>query len=275
MGKIVWLASYPKSGTTWLRAFLHNFLRQPAEPYDINRLADFSATDADAALYRHYDPRPASQYSLAEVQHLRPLVHRDLTQAFPDLVFVKTHNAMLKLLDVPLMTPELTAGAVYLIRDPRDVALSYSRHLGIGIDAAIEFMANPDAGTGGDDAHVYERLSSWSGHVQSWTKRPNPRLLILRYEELLANPTEGFGRLIRFLGAAPPADKLDRAIRFSGFDVLQAQEAATGFKERPQSAERFFNEGRSGGWRNALSSAQAARIERDHAAQMQRWGYLA
>src|SRR5579859_7534945 len=95
MGNIVWLASYPKSGTTWLRAFLHNFSRPSDQPYDINRLSDFSANECEAALYRAHDPRPASQYSMAEVQRLRPLVHRDLARVAAGPVFVKTHNAVL------------------------------------------------------------------------------------------------------------------------------------------------------------------------------------
>ncbi len=58
MGKIVWLASYPKSGNTWLRAFLHNYIKQPAEPQDINRLTEFSASEAAAAFFRKYEENP-------------------------------------------------------------------------------------------------------------------------------------------------------------------------------------------------------------------------
>ncbi len=71
MGKLVWIASYPKSGSTWLRAFLHNYLRNPAEPYDINRLFDLTATENDVALYRRHDPRPGSEYAPADVRRLR------------------------------------------------------------------------------------------------------------------------------------------------------------------------------------------------------------
>jgi Sulfotransferase domain len=274
MGNIVWLASYPKSGTTWLRAFLHNFLRPTDRPYDINRLTDFSESECDAQLYRHHDPRPASHYSIAEVQRLRPLVHRDLTKAFPDLVFVKTHNAVLLVEGMPLLTPQVTAGSIYIVRDPRAVAVSYSHHFGMPIDEVIDFMANDGAATGGDDRHVFERLSSWSAHVLSWTQQPNPRLHVLRYEDVLADPAASFGRVIRFLGREPSADRLDQAIRFSAFEVLQEQERQAGFVERPASAKAFFRTGKADAWREALTAAQIGRIERDHAAQMRRFGYL-
>ena len=274
MGKLVWLASYPKSGSTWLRAFLHNFIRQPESPYDINSLMDLSTGESGASLYRRHDPRPASQYSIADVQRMRPLVHRDLTQVHPGLVFVKTHNASLLVHGIPLVTPDVTAGAIYLVRDPRDVAVSYSHHTGKSIDETIAIMADPEAATGGDDRKVYERLSSWSIHVHFWTRRPDPRLLVLRYEDLLRDPGRAFGEVIRFLGMEPPEDRLGRAISFSTFDVLREQEQRSGFAERPESAAAFFRAGKSGQWRDALTPAQAARIERDHEAEMRQFGYL-
>jgi hypothetical protein len=274
MGNIVWLASYPKSGSTWLRAFLHNFLRPSDRPYDINRLGDVTANECEAAHYRAHDPRPASQLSLAEVQMLRPKVHRDLTQLAPDMVFAKTHNAVLLVDGRPLLTPEVTAGSIYIVRDPRAVALSYSRHLGWSIDQTIDFMANDGAATGQDDRHVFERLASWSSHVASWTQQPNPRLHVLRYEDMLTDPPKSFGSVIRFLGREPPAARLDRAIRFSRFDELQAQERSAGFIERPSNADAFFGSGRADAWREALTPEQEARIAQRHGQQMRRFGYL-
>ena len=102
MGQLVWIASYPKSGNTWMRAFLHNYIRQPDAPYDINRLTDLAASDVNAERYQRYDQRPASQYSVADVQRMRRLVHRDLTTLDATLVFVKTHNARLVVAGAPL-----------------------------------------------------------------------------------------------------------------------------------------------------------------------------
>jgi hypothetical protein len=275
MGQLVWIASYPKSGNTWMRAFLHNYIRQAEIPCDINRLTDLTAADINAERYRRYDPRPASQYSIADVQRMRPLVHRDLTALDSTLVFVKTHNARIEVAGTPLITPEVTAGAIYILRDPRDIAVSYSRHRGRSIDDTIAFMADPEAATGGTDTRIYERLSSWSEHVQSWISRSDPRIRVLRYEAMLGIPDEAFGSQIRWLGQDPPPERLRRAIQFSAFDVLRAQEQAKGFKERvPESTAPFFGAGQSGTWRSVLTPAQQARIERDHGPLMQRFGYL-
>lgn len=275
MGQLVWIASYPKSGNTWVRAFLHNYIRQPEAPYDINRLTDLAAADVNAERYRRYDPRPASQYTVAEVQRMRRLVHRDLTALDQTLVFVKTHNALLTVAGAPLITPEVTAGAIYIVRDPRDVAVSYSHHRGRSIDDTIACMADPEAATGGTDSRVYERHASWSLHVHSWTCRPNPRVQVVRYEAMVADPAATFGRLIRWLGQEPPPTRLNRAIQFSAFEALRAQEQARGFAERaPEATAPFFAAGRPGRWHAVLSAAQQARIEHDHGAVMRRFGYL-
>lgn len=275
MGQLVWIASYPKSGNTWVRAFLHNYIRQPDTPYDINRLTDLTAADINAERYHRYDPRPASKYTIADVQRMRPMVHRDLTALDSTLVFVKTHNARLRVAGASLITPEVTAGAIYIVRDPRDVAVSYSRHLGRSIDDTIAYMADPEAATGGTDKKVYEHPSAWSVHLHSWTNTPDPQVHVMRFETMADAPVRTFGRLIHWLGQDPQLERLNRAIRFSTFEALQAQEQATGFKERvAESTGPFFGTGRPGHWRTVLSPAQAARIERDHGTMMRRFGYL-
>lgn len=275
LGQIIWIASYPKSGSTWLRAFLHNYVRDGAAPHDINRLMDLTTGESSAARYRLHDPRPPSRYSIADVQRLRPLVHRALAEAEPGLVFVKTHNALLVVEGVQTITRDVTRGAIYILRDPRDVAISYSRHLDRSIDETIAIMADVEAATGGTDEKVYERLSSWSAHVHYWTRRRHPGLHVMRYEDMLAAPMVAFGGLIRYLGQEPPEARLARAVRFSEFGELRAQEQAQGFIEQPaQSSGAFFRAGRAGQWREVLSPAQAARIERDHADVMRRFGYL-
>ncbi len=275
MGKLVWIASYPKSGNTWIRAFLHNYIRQPDVPYDINRLGDLTASDVNAERYARYDQRPASQYSIAEVQRMRPLVQRDLMALDPSLVFVKTHNARLLIEGSPLITPDVTAGAIYIVRDPRDVVVSYSRHRGRSIDDTIAFLADPSAATGGTDRRVYEWHSAWSVHVQSWTARPDPHVQVLRYEALAGDPAATFGPLIHWLGQDPPPERLRRAIRFSAIAEMRAQEQARGFNERvAESTVPFFGAGQPGHWRTVLTAAQQARIEHDHASVMQHFGYL-
>jgi hypothetical protein len=273
MGKLVWLASYPKSGNTWLRAFLHNYIVQPDAPYSINALADFSAVECAAALFRPHTSKPVASVNPDEVQALRPAVHRDLTQLHADLVFVKTHNANLALHGTAFCTPSLTAGAIYIVRDPRDVALSYAAYTGISVDETIAFMGQKGAANLGTDIQVFELLSSWSVHVESWTQAQN--FLVLRYEDMIASPQTAFARVVRYLGDGDHPARLAKSIAFSRFDVLAAQEQRDGYAAHaPGARARFFRQGRAAAWRSILTSTQLARIESDHGAIMRRFSYL-
>jgi hypothetical protein len=254
--------------------FLHNYIVQPDTPYSINRLIDFSVSESNAQFYRKYDARPGSAYSIAEVQRMRPLVHRDFTQLHSDLVFVKTHNASMTVHGVPLCTPEVTQAAVYIVRDPRDVAVSYSHYTGRSLDWIIEFMNKEQAANRGTDVQVFELLSSWSVHVDLWTRHKNPNLLVLRYEDLLEQPQLSFGKVIGFLGDQPDLARLDQAIAFSAFEALQAQEVEHGYvADGTDSDAPFFRRGQAGQWREVLSTSQRLALETDHAAMMEKFGY--
>ena len=267
MGKIVWLASYPKSGNTWVRAFLHNYIVNAQTPQSINSLADFSAAESAAAFFGP----DAAGLSNEQVQKLRPAVHEALTRLHPDLVFAKTHNANLSLHGTPLCTPEHTAGAVYIVRDPRDVALSYAAYARKSVDDIIDFMASSKAATASDAMQIFELLSSWSEHALSWVGAK--KRMLVRYEDLLAEPERYFARIIRYLGTGEvDADRLTRAVAFSSFDALAGQEAAAGYRAAG-GTEKFFRTGRAGQWREGLTPAQAKRIETAHGAVMQNFGY--
>ncbi len=269
MGKLVWLASYPKSGNTWLRAFLHNFLLQPEAPHSINALTDISVVECASALFQS----AGMALSPAEVQKLRPGVHERLTTLHTGPVFVKTHNANLALHDVPLCTPAVSAGAIYIVRDPRDVAVSYAAFTGKSLDEIIAFMADPRAANRGTDAQVFEFLSSWSAHALSWVGAQNR--LLLRYEDLLAQPEAAFGRVMRFLGGHADPARLHRAIAFSEFQVLSTQEQKNGYRARGVAAKAaFFRAGKSGQWRDVLTSTQSQAIITAHGEVMRNFGYI-
>ncbi len=273
MGKIIWLASYPKSGNTWLRAFLHNLLRNPNEGYDINKMADFTIGDSSVAWYMPLIGRAPGDWTVEEVAKVRRQAHEAMTRAYPDNVFVKTHNALVADDHGPLITLELTAGAIYVVRNPLDVAVSYSHHLGKTIDQTINILNSPKSGNPNTVKNVYQKLRSWSVHVSSWTARPHPGLHVIRYEDMLGQPERAFGGVAAFLGLKPPRQRLLRAIERSGFAELRKREEEQGFIERSDVAERFFREGRAGQWREALTPEQVQRIVEAHEPVMRRFGY--
>jgi Sulfotransferase domain len=273
MGAIIWLASYPKSGNTWMRVFLHNLLRNPKEPAGINSLNQFCLGEDNAALYNQLDPRPLSSFTAADVMALRPKVHELLTKASSDSVFVKTHNLLGEAEGQPLVNLECTAGAIYLVRNPLDVAISYAHHFGVGIDEAIEQLNFPGAGTPTTDLTARQYYGTWSMHVASWTQVPFPARHVVRYEDMIEKPLETFAAVAKFLGLEPPPDRLQRAVSHSSFEQLQSQEDEKGFVERSQYS-RFFRSGRIGQWRENLCEDQIRQVISDHREQMERFRYV-
>jgi len=275
VGKILWLASYPRSGNTWLRAFLHNLLRNTDAPYDINRLQDFTLIDSDARWYRMLDPRPPTELTKEEVAALRPRAHAAMTAAFPDTVLVKTHNALVEDRGTSMITLEHTAGAIYIVRDPLDVAVSYGSHYGVSLEDAVAAMNRPgNQSIGNQENFVYELHGSWSENVKSWTGTPNPALHVVRYEDISREPLGAFGAIAGFLGLRAPSDRIARAIEHSSFSVLEEQERRRGFRERSRKSDRFFHSGQVGRGKEVLPPALIKSLWVTHREQMDRFGYI-
>ncbi len=274
MGSLVWLASYPKSGNTWMRAFLHNLLRNPDSPMSIGEIDRFTLGDAQANWYGQFTEKKASELTVEELAALRPKVHRAMMSAHPDSVFVKTHSCLGESCGVPLITMECTVGAIYILRNPLDVVPSAADHFGISIDGAIETLEEEGGLTTSSGTNVTEFINSWSTNVKSWTQRPHSGLLVVRYEDMLDHPVKTFTKAARFLGLNPPRKRINKAIRFSSFKELRKQEDTSGFMERSEHSKNFFRAGTTNQWRKLLSEDQVRRVVDYHREQMAKFGYL-
>jgi hypothetical protein len=272
---IIWLASYPKSGNTWLRAFLANYLANAATPVPINDLPDHVLGDNLILHYEQLTGKPVRELAGEDLNRLRPKVHEWLACSRPDEVFVKTHSVLRKIGGVPLITPSATAAVVYVVRNPLDVAVSFAHHYQVTYGRAVEslctegYVLPPSAGL------CRQHLGSWSHHVGSWTEPPGPGPHVLRYEDMLGAPVKAFGGLVRFLGLPKDPARLKRAIDFSSFRELSGQERTTRFVEaRPDGKSPFFRAGQTGAWRQVLTEAQAEALIAKHGHVMAKMGYL-
>lgn len=272
---IVWLASYPKSGNTWTRIFLANYLMNPKEPVPINEVHRFGMGDSIAKTYTMVaQGAPADLNDVHTILRLRDKVLRGIIGNGADVNLVKTHNTRSPAYGIDLIPPQYTRSAVYIVRNPMDMVLSYARHYGIDAAAAVEAIGRSDNANATDAATVWQFLGSWSEHVNSWTAKAPYPVCVLRYEDMLDTPQKAFGALVEHLGVPLDAERLDKAIRFSSFDEVSRQEAEGGFKENPGKSEKFFNKGQSGQWKEGLTEALADKMRADHRSTMKRFGYL-
>ena len=116
-------------------------------------------------------------------------------------------------------------------------------------------------------------LGSWSHHVASWADLASARILVLRYEDLVADPVTQFARAAGLLGLGGDRGRIERAVANASFETLASLERSDGFAEASDKTSRFFRAGRADQWREVLAPAQAERIEARHRAQMARFGY--
>ncbi len=280
MKHIIWLASYPKSGNTWFRAFLANLLSDADTPVDINALDTGPISSARMPLDEvlGYD---SSDLTHDEVDRLRPALYARLAErASPERpLFVKVHDAYSELPDGrPLFPPAVSIGVIYLVRNPLDVCVSLSHHAGRSeYQKTVEVMNQKDHCLAGRPGHrsaqLRQRTCDWSGHVRSWIDAPGHTVHVVRYEDMKSRPLETFTAAAWAFSLPADQDRIRKAIRFSSFEELKKQEMAHGFRERLHADREFFRKGKIGSGRETLSAGQIAQLSSCHAEVMAQFGY--
>jgi hypothetical protein len=270
---IVWLASYPKSGNTWTRIFLTNYLMNAKEPVPINQAHRLVLIDSNIKTYKMVAGREINVQDIELTLSLRDKVLRGIVANNADVNLVKTHNIRKQVRGVTMIPDEYTKSAVYIMRNPLDMVLSYARHYGMTVKDAVTCISRSDNANAPTDETVAQFLGTWSEHVNSWTSGANYPVLVLKYEDLLADPVMYFGKLIEHFGLPKDQERLERAIKFSSIKELRKQEKESGFIERPKQAKQFFGKGTSGQWESELSEDQVKYIRREHRDVMERYGY--
>ncbi|PIP55348.1 MAG: sulfotransferase [Bacteroidetes bacterium CG23_combo_of_CG06-09_8_20_14_all_32_9] len=275
---IVWLASYPKSGNTWCRVFLANYLSKSDEPVNINHL-NIGAIFSSRQIIEDNTGFDISELTADECDELRSFAFEKWAENYDENAFVKTHDAFVTLPSGENMFPvRKTKAAVYFIRNPLDVAVSFANHLGTDPEKAAEKMCENKfclaASKKKYNQQIRQRLLSWSGHVQSWTTQNNFPVLVVRYENILENSEREFQSILQFLNIPYNSENFIKALKYSNFENMKKAEQETGFKEKSPACKTFFKVGKSGYYKNILSENLIQKIINEHFACMKKYHYL-
>jgi|WetSurSiteA1Bulk_404760.scaffolds.fasta_scaffold00357_5 hypothetical protein len=276
--KIVWLASYPKSGNTWFRAFLTALLNPNITEIDINDLYQTTIA-SNRQLFDDVTGVSSSDLKQEEIERLRPLVYRMNAQESGEILYHKVHDAWTFTNDGNALFPaDITKAVLYFIRNPLDVAVSFSHHLNTSIDRTIKIMNDPEYAfcQRNDLLHnqLRQRLLTWSGHVKSWVDDSHLPILVIRYEDMQTKPAETFSQATAFLGMNVKLKEIETALNLSSFNRLKQMEILKGFSEKNAASPIFFRSGIAGDWKNNLSGEQVENIIQLHREVMVRYGYL-
>lgn len=289
----VWLASYPKSGSTWFRLMARQLSAPAGQALRLDDVGVDGETSADAVQFEASTLLDPNLLTGSELELLLPGVRRRGAVESPVATnprgqgggraatrrLIKCHDAWtVNSAGAPLLGGRGAASAaILLVRDPRDVAVSLAAHHGQSVDETIVLMGSPEAFLGGpmvaNSQQLRQPLSTWSGHAQSWLAQDEVPVHLLRYEDMLQDPAGAFRAALRFARIASTPERCRRAAAACTFGALQRQERESGFAEVLRSGDTFFRSGQAGAWRRHLSAAQVDRIQRDHGVLMLRLGY--
>lgn len=270
--RIVWLASYPKSGNTWLRAFLANLLSESDKPVHINDIHLYCSGDMDA---KYYPKKAVDTLDPYHAIHYREKGLTNIVKGNDTFSFVKTHCPWRSYRGQHYFPDQFNAGAIYITRNPLDIIPSMINHFGDTPEEAITRFFSDKQALGNLDNHTWSyMLGSWMSHVHSWIgdRKPFP-LMVLRYEDLLSNPEQAFAKVVQFTNIGASDKQVKKAVEFSSFPVLQTMEKEAGFIEQAES-DKFFNYGQAKAGRNLLSDKQRMTIVERSKGLMKSLGYL-
>ena len=221
----------------------------------------------------------------ADVQVLtRPMAMLRLVRAFEENrietglqipLFVKTHNAHMVTNGIELLPMALTKAVIHIVRDPRDVIISFAKHMGKDMDESIQIFFDKYRVLQDErKPKLMDFISSWPMHMQSYANSDTHNVMVVKYEDIKTNPTKEFSNILRHAGINPVAERVQKAVDLVTLDRLKQQEKENGFKESsPHAKDQFFGKGSTGGWKDILKPYQIHRIEKRCESMMKRFGY--
>ena len=254
---ISWIASYPKSGNTFIRSFLASYFFSDTGKFDFDLLYNilqfpslkFSKTDL-------FSKKDAAQNWIYNQNFF--FNNKD--------TFLKTHNTLIEFEGYKFTSPKQTKGAIYIVRDPRNVVLSMSHHYSLTYEESFEKMINNEASllekTFNNDHSNFTFLGSWSNHYKSWRDNNEFKVLFLKYEDFEENAEKEFKKILSFIYELKNEKfiindkKFSNALKSTNFTTLKNKENVYGFEESIYSDKgkklNFFNFGFQNKWQKKL-----------------------
>ena len=230
---ILWIASYPKSGNTYLRSFIAAYYFSKKGKFEFDLLLNILQFPSVKFVKKNIN----SELEAAESW----IFNQQQFFSGNEIHFVKTHSTLNKFKGNNFTTNNQTLGAIYIVRDPRNLITSLTHHYSLGYDEAFSKLTDENATllekSSDNDHSNFTYLGSWSSHYKSWKNTKDFKTLFIRYEDLENNKFNTFLRIVNFINKLKKSNfvvnqkKLVNAINSTNFSNLKNKEASQGFSE--------------------------------------------
>ena len=279
---IIWLASYPKSGNTWVRSMITSLLYTTDGKFNFGLLPKISQFPE-----KNYLKDFVKDFNDFNKIKENWLIAQEKINLSNQIKLFKTHQGKYTVGNHNFTDSKNTLGVIYIVRDPRNVIRSVSNHFSINIKDSSKFMLSPKIIGNGknyeeEKGGIYCLLGKWNDHYRSWT-REKRNLLLIRYEDLINDTEKELERIILFLEKYLKFEtnekKNKNIIETTNFKNLQKMETKDGFKESVKnkytnSKVNFFHLGPENKWKNNLDNETISLIENSFKSEMKELDYL-
>ena len=282
---IIWLASYPKSGNTWVRAFITSLFYESSGNNSLEHMTQIRSYPLSQDFYNLLDDFNDLKKIAANWGSSQSIINLQ-----KKIKIIKTHHVLCQINNYPFTNYKNSIGAIYIVRDPRNVITSLMHHYSIeNYNEALKFILDKDKFTGKlGRKESYQRetqfptyISNWKNHYNSWNSFKK-NFLLIKYEDLINSPKKTFNQISKYLSKILNVkidnNKINEAIEKSSFENLQKSEEKFGFVETPfggiTDKKKFFNLGPKNNWREFLPTEIKNEIEKKFQKEMIELGYL-
>ena len=256
---IFWIASYPKSGNTWLRSLLSSYYYSANGFFDqtlLERIGQFPER-------KHFIEFDYNSSIVTDTSKFWISAQEKINED-KKLRFFKTHNVLGAINGNKFTNLKNTIGCIYIVRDPRNVITSLKNHYEMEDDKALKFMMNEKKFIydyqSKNDYGDFQFISSWEKNYKSWINQNILPVKLIKYENLYDNTFDVFKDLIEFINKLTnnkndfDSKKAMNSIQSSSFDKLKNLEETDGFLESVLSKNDskkipFFHLGPKNDWR--------------------------